>query len=329
MSYMIETIGLTKRFGDLTAVDNVNLTVDNGEIFGLLGPNGAGKSTFLSMLCTILRPTTGTAFVNGYNVITQAAQVRKSMGIIFQDPSIDDKLTARQNMKIHANLYDVPRKVINSRIDEVMRLVGLEDRADSKMSTYSGGMRRRLEIARSLIHYPKILFLDEPTVGLDPQSRSHIWNYIKDLKKRENITIILTTHYLEEADKLCDRIAIIDKGKIIALDSPAMLKNHLDTEKIIIKSNNDERLRGKVMEARLAEQVINENGELVLSVKNAHSTIARVVELAVANGIYIENVSLLEPNLDEVFMHYTGRDIRASDNKELVGMEAIMRRQRQ
>ena len=187
----IETVNLTKKFGNFTAVDSVNLQVEEGEIFGLLGPNGAGKSTTISMLCTILKPTSGTAKVNDYDVIQESSGVRKSIGIVFQDPSIDDRLTGRENMEMHADLYDVPRDVMHSRIDDVLKLVELEDRASNFVSAYSGGMRRRLEIARSLVHHPKVLFLDEPTIGLDPQSRDHIWDYIKDLKKRENITIIL------------------------------------------------------------------------------------------------------------------------------------------
>jgi len=179
----IETINLVKKFGNLTAVDRVNLKVDQGEIFGLLGPNGAGKSTFISMLCIILKPSSGTARVEGYDIISEAADVRRFIGIVFQDPSIDDKLTGRENMELHADLYNVPREVMHSRIDEVLHLVELEDRTSSYVNTYSGGMRRRLEIARSLIHYPKVLFLDEPTLGLDPQSRDHIWDYIMDLKK--------------------------------------------------------------------------------------------------------------------------------------------------
>ncbi len=244
----IETMGLTKRFDKMTAVEDVNLEVDQGEIFGLLGPNGAGKSTFISMLCTILKPTSGTAKVEGYDIVSQASDVRRSIGIVFQDPSIDDKLTGMENMELHADLYNVPRDVMYSRIDEVLKLVELEDRASNFVNTYSGGMRRRLEIARSLIHYPRVLFLDEPTVGLDPQSRDHIWNYIRDLKKRENITIILTTHYMEEADKLCDRIAIIDRSRIIALDTPENLKSKIEGETIIIESSDNKLLSQKVKE---------------------------------------------------------------------------------
>jgi ABC-2 type transport system ATP-binding protein len=327
MDYMIETFDLVKRFGSLTAVDRLSFKVGQGEIFGLLGPNGAGKSTTISMLCTIMRPTSGTATVNGYDIVREAGRVRKSIGIVFQDPSIDDRLTGLENMEMHADLYDVPRDVMHSRIDEVLKLVELEDRATSLVSTYSGGMRRRLEIARSLIHYPKVLFLDEPTIGLDPQSRDHIWSYIRDLKKRENITIILTTHYMDEADKLCDRIAIIDRSRIVALDTPRALKDQMEGEMIVIKSGDNGLLASKLTEARLVDRITVNNGELSLSVKNAHTALPRVVEVAGASGIYLESISLREADLDDVFMHYTGRNIRQSGSKELTGFAAIRRRQ--
>ncbi|WP_321423320.1 ATP-binding cassette domain-containing protein [uncultured Methanobacterium sp.] len=323
----IETLDLTKRFGTLTAVDKVNLQVNQGEIFGLLGPNGAGKSTFISMLCTILKPSQGTARVEGYDISREASDVRRSIGIVFQDPSIDDKLTGMENMELHADLYDVPHDVMHSRIDEVLKLVELEDRASHFVNTYSGGMRRRLEIARSLIHYPKVLFLDEPTIGLDPQSRDHIWNYIRDLKKRENITIILTTHYMEEADKLCDRIAIIDRSKIIALDTPQKLKSELEGETIIIESSDNDLLSSKLTQVKLADTILKTDTELNLCVENAHTALARIVELAVSLGIHIDNITIREPDLNDVFMHFTGREIRDSGStKALSGMGAAMRR---
>jgi len=323
----IETLDLTKRFGSLTAVEKVSLQVDQGEIFGLLGPNGAGKSTFISMLCTILKPSQGTAKVEGYDINSEASDVRRSIGIVFQDPSIDDKLTGMENMELHADLYDVPRELMYSRIEEVLQLVELEDRASNFVNTYSGGMRRRLEIARSLIHYPKVLFLDEPTIGLDPQSRDHIWNYIKDLKKRENITIILTTHYMEEADKLCDRIAIIDRSRIIALDTPQNLKSELEGETIIIESSDNDLLSRKLTEVKLADTILKTNNELNLCVENAHTALARIVELAVSLGIHIDNITIREPDLNDVFMHFTGREIRdGGGTKALSGMGAAMRR---
>lgn len=320
----IETIDLTRKFGSLTAVDNVNLKVKEGEIFGLLGPNGAGKSTTISMLCTIMKPTSGTAKVNGYDIVHEPSQVRRSIGIVFQDPSIDDKLTGRENMEMHADLYDVQRDVMHSRIDEVLQLVELEDRASDYVNTYSGGMRRRLEIARSLTHYPRVLFLDEPTLGLDPQSRDHIWSYIRDLKERENITIILTTHYMEEADELCDRIAIIDRSRIIAMDTPHNLKEELEGEIIILQTNNNDKLVDKLLETDLAD-ITEINGELNLKVKNAHTALPRIVELAVSNGVYVNNISIREPHLDDVFMHFTGREIRDTGGKAITGMGARIR----
>lgn len=322
----IETIDLTKRFGKFTAVDSVNLQVKEGEIFGLLGPNGAGKSTTISMLCTILKPTSGTAKVNGYDVIRQSGDVRKSIGIVFQDPSIDDRLTGRENMEMHADLYDVPRDVMHSRIDEVLKLVELKDRASNFVSTYSGGMRRRLEIARSLIHHPKVLFLDEPTIGLDPQSREHIWDHINDLKKKENITIILTTHYMEEADKLCDRIAIMDQSKIIALNTPDNLKKCLQTGIIILKTKNNALFASILAGTELIEKIIEVNGDLNLSVENPHTTLPRIVELGVSTGIYIESISIREPDMDDVFIHYTGHEIRESNGVEFTGIIARKRR---
>ena len=322
----IETVDLTKKFGNFTAVDSVNLQVKEGEIFGLLGPNGAGKSTTISMLCTILKPTSGTARVNGYDVTNQSGDVRKSIGIVFQDPSIDDRLTGRENMEMHADLYNVPRGVMHSRIDEVLKLVELEDRASNFVNTYSGGMRRRLEIARSLIHYPKVLFLDEPTIGLDPQSREHIWEYIVDLKKKNNITIILTTHYMEEADKLCDRIAIMDQSKIIALDTPNNLKQCLHSGIITLKTKNNALFASKLVKTGLVEKITETGRELNLSVENLHTTLPRIVELGISAGIYIESISIREPDMDDVFIHYTGHEIRESGGVELRYVKAMKRR---
>jgi ABC-2 type transport system ATP-binding protein len=235
---VIETHQLTKAYGSLKAVDSLDITVESGEIFGLLGPNGAGKTTTISMLCTILKPTSGTATVNGFDIVREAGKVRKSIGIVFQDPSIDDRLTGRENLSMHANLYGVPVSEHRERINRILKLVELEDRADDLLRTYSGGMRRRLELGRGLLHYPKVLFLDEPTVGLDPQTRDHIWKYIKELKEVHDITVVLTTHYMDEADRLSDRIAIMDHGKIVVLDTPEKLKETLEGDVISVRANN-------------------------------------------------------------------------------------------
>jgi len=238
MTHAIETYKLTKSYGSLMAVDQLDITVEFGEIFSLLGPNGAGKTTTISMLCTMLKPTSGTAKVNGFDIVKETMQVRRSIGLVFQDPSIDDRMTGRENLSMHANLYGVPPSEQKERIENVLKLVELEDRGDSILRTYSGGMRRRLELARGLLHYPKVLFLDEPTIGLDPQTRDHIWKYILELKTKHDITIVLTTHYMDEADRLSNRIAIMDYGKIIALNTSAELKETLKGDVVIVKADN-------------------------------------------------------------------------------------------
>ncbi len=327
MASVIEVKGLTKKFGGLTAVNGISFSVENGEIFGLLGPNGAGKSTTISMLCTILKPTAGTAMVNGYDVVRHPSRVRKSIGIVFQDPSVDDRLTGRENLKVHANLYGVPEADQKAQIDEVLKLVELKGRADDLVRHYSSGMRRRLEIARSLIHYPKVLFLDEPTVGLDPQSREHIWSYIKKLMKFEDITIILSTHYLEEADRFCDRVAIIDHGDIVALDTPHHLKDEIGGDTIVVRTRDNDRFYDLIKGSGLTKAVARENEGIKMTVDNAHTTLPRVMDLASKVGIYVESVSLREPRLDEVFLHYTGKELRESGEREYYGMAAAMRRQ--
>jgi ABC-2 type transport system ATP-binding protein len=326
MDFMVKVQDLTKRFGNLVAVDTLNFEVPPGEVFGLLGPNGAGKTTTLSMLCTILKPTSGTAIINGFDVAKHPSQVRRSIGIIFQEPSIDDRLTGRENLEMHANLYAVPIAERKDRIQEVLKLVELEDRADSLMRTYSGGMRRRLEIARGLVHHPKVLFLDEPTLGLDPQTREHIWSYVSELSKRENITMILTTHYMEEADKLCDRIAIVDYGKIIALDEPERLKDKMEGDIISVKTEAPKQLGEKLTEMKLAENIQPLEGELKLVVKHGGALVPRIAEIAAKSGIHIESISIHEPSLEDVFLHYTGRKIRPEGGEEYHGLAAIRRR---
>ena len=236
--HIIETKNLTKTYGDLTAVDHLDLKIGKGEVFGLLGPNGAGKSTTLLMLTTLVPPTSGTALVNGFDILRQPDQVRKSIGIVFQDPSSDETLTGYENLKLHGLLYDMDSALREERIVEVLALVELTDRKDDMVKKYSGGMRRRLELARGLMHHPEILFLDEPTLGLDPQTREHIWEYIRKLAKEKEITIIITTHYMDEADRLCDRLAIIDRGKIAVLGNPDQLKKELGGDIIHMKAGN-------------------------------------------------------------------------------------------
>jgi len=326
MTNVIETFKLTRSFNGLTAVDKLDISVESGEIFALLGPNGAGKTTTISMLCTILKPSSGTAKVNGFDIVKEAMQVRKSIGIVFQDPSIDDRMTGRENLFMHANLYGVPTSEQKSRIDNVLKLVELEDRANDLMRTYSGGMRRRLELARGLIHYPKVLFLDEPTLGLDPQTRDHVWKYIRELKEAHDITVVLTTHYMDEADRLSDRIAIMDYGKIIALDTSAKLKETLEGDVVIIKAKNPDAVLSLVTEKMGLPQARIVNGNVEVTVKNGKSMLPRIVETATHNNIFVESISLHEPNLEDVFLHYTGRTIRADNSREPHGMSAIARR---
>ena len=326
MGNVIETSDLTRKFGSFTAVDRLNITVESGEIFGLLGPNGAGKTTSISMLCTMLKPSSGTAKVNGFDIVKEAMQVRKSIGIVFQDPSVDDRMTGRENLLMHANLYGVPTSEQNDRINGVLKLVELEERADDLTRTYSGGMRRRLELARGLIHYPKVLFLDEPTIGLDPQTRDHVWRYIRDLKEAHDITVVLTTHYMDEADRLSDRIAIMDYGKIIALDTSSKLKETLEGDVITVKADNLEALLSLITEKMGFQKAKMVDDSLEITVQNGKSLLPRIVDMATQNKIYVESIRLREPNLEDVFLHYTGRTIRPDATKELHGLSEARRR---
>jgi ABC-2 type transport system ATP-binding protein len=302
--YIIETKNLTKKFEKMTAVDNLNLQINEGEIFGLLGPNGAGKTTTLLMLVTLKPPTSGTAIINGFDIVKQPDKVRKSIGIVFQDPSSDEILTGYENLKLHGWLYDMPDDLLEERIKEVLELVELTDRKKDRVKKYSGGMRRRLELARGLMHHPKILFLDEPTLGLDPQSREHIWNYIENLAKEKKITIIITTHYMDEADKLCDRLAIIDKGKIVVLGSPKKLKKDLGGDIIRLKA---ETLDIDVLKnLPYVKDISPCNGEVCLTLENANAHLQEILKLVGK----VDSVEIRSPTLDDVFLHYTGRAMR-------------------
>ncbi|MFC1974549.1 ATP-binding cassette domain-containing protein, partial [Chloroflexota bacterium] len=236
--YVIKVENLVKRFGELVAVNDVSFKVEPGEIFGFLGPNGAGKTTTINILCTLSKPTSGQAFVNGFDVVRQQSKVRQSIGLVFQDPSLDERLNGLQNLRFHASVYNVPASVREQRIEQVLRMMELWDKRHSEVRTYSGGMKRRLELARGLLHYPKVLFLDEPTLGLDPQTRNRIWEYILELRQHEGTTIFLTTHYMDEAEK-ADRIAVIDYGKLVALDTPQRLKNMVAKDIISVKTDDN------------------------------------------------------------------------------------------
>ena len=298
---MIRIRNLVKKYGDLTAVDNLTLDIYENEVFGLLGSNGAGKTTTIHMLATLLKPTSGTATVNGYDIVSQPAKVRASIGIVFQAPSSDDMLTGYENLHLHSMLYSVPRHTRQSRIDEVLELVGLTERKHDQVKTYSGGMRRRLEIARGLLHKPKVMFLDEPTLGLDPASRESMWKYVKRLVHEEKVTVILTTHYMEEADMLCDRIGIIDKGKIVALDTPAALKAGVGGDIIRLKTKDSiERIR----QFEFVQKAEQSDGFLVLSVKDAKKALPVLLQ-----SVEAESAEFASPTLNDVFIQLTGRNI--------------------
>ncbi len=311
MDYAIKVDGLTKKFKDLTAVDHVSFEVESGELFGLLGPNGAGKTTTINMLCTLLKPTSGYAEVAGYNVAKKRDSVRNSIGIVFQDTALDERLTGRENLDFHSVMYGIPRDVRHRRIDEVLDLVELTDKANVLVEKYSGGMKRRLEIARGLIHRPKVLFLDEPSLGLDAQTRRHIWEYIKKLNE-EDVTIILTTHYMEEADYLCDRVAIMDHGRIVAIDTPSSLKDSLggDVLTLEITDNGDIGLEEQLRTMEWVVSVDKRNGAIDLRVRNADRHLPEVFNAAEKKGVTITSVHLRKPSLEDVYLKFTGRKIR-------------------
>jgi ABC-2 type transport system ATP-binding protein len=300
---LIRIRDLVKAYGNLTAVDRLTLDIEDNEIFGLLGANGAGKTTTIHMLATLLKPTSGSASVNGYDIVREPAKVRSSIGIVFQAPSSDDVLTGYENLHLHSMLYSVPRSIRRKRIEEVLELVGLADRKNDSVKTYSGGMRRRLEIARGLLHKPKVMFLDEPTLGLDPASREVMWKYVRRLVEEERITVILTTHYMEEADMLCDRIAIIDKGRIVALDTPAGLKASLGGDIIRIKTR-DPSAAMVVRQFDFVTKVEHSDGYLVLSVKDAKKALPLLL-----HQVEAESAEFSSPSLNEVFIQITGRKI--------------------
>ena len=318
----IKIKNLTKKFGNFTAVHSINLEIKEGELFGLLGPNGAGKSTTLNMLATMMIPTSGNAVINDIEIANQD-RVRRSIGMVFQDPSLDDDLTGRENLEFHGRMYHMEKNLRVSRIEEVLKLVGLEEKAKFQIKTYSGGMKRRLEIARGLMHHPKILFLDEPTLGLDPQTRRGIWEYIQKLNEDEGLTIILTTHYMEEADYLCDRIAIIDNGKIIALDTPENMKNFLGGDVLKIETKELDRL-DILLKFDWIKDKKKFDGYLNITVPEGGSAIPAILKTASESGIKIDSVHMIRPSLEDVFIHYTGRTIREQEAQDSDQIKSMM-----
>ena len=282
--YAIETYDLVKKYGDLTAVDRVSLQVNKGEVFGLLGPNGAGKTTIIKMLATLTMPSSGDAFVWGYRIAKERNKVRRCIGMVFQDPAVDDRLTGRENLDFHARMY---------------------------------GMKRRLEIARGLMHYPRVLFLDEPTLGLDPQTRYHIWEYIRMLNEREGVTVILTTHYMEEADALCSRVGIIDYGKILVVDTPAALKNSLESDILTIETTHPEPLCTALEHEQWIQGIDCRDHTIVVRLQHAEQKIARAVMLAQQTGVQVSSITVRKPSLEDVFLHYTGKRLRDGEENNI------------
>jgi ABC-2 type transport system ATP-binding protein len=293
-------------------VRGIDFDVPAGETFGFLGPNGAGKSTTINMLCTLVRPSGGSAMVAGHDVVRERDEVRRNIGLVFQDTTLDGYLTAEQNLSLHAELYGVPREAVAVRMHQVMEMVGLWERRGHLVNTFSGGMKRRLEIARGLLHSPRVLFLDEPTVGLDPQTRSLIWNYIRELKSREDITIFLTTHYMDEAE-YCDRIAIMDQGRIIVLDTPEALKAKVGKDRVQIQTDDNDAAIASLRERFGIEATVAE-GAVTFGVGEGEHFVPRLfAEL----GQPILAVSVSRPSLDDVFMSYTGTSIRDAESSQI------------
>jgi ABC-2 type transport system ATP-binding protein len=321
----VEVDGLVKRFGGFTAVDEVSFAVQPGELFGFLGPNGAGKTTTISILCTLLRPSGGSARVAGHDVAREPAAVRSSIGLVFQEITLDDYLTGSENLKFHAVLYGCHPAQVRERAAPLLEMVGLTDRADQQVRFYSGGMKRRLEIARGLLHAPRVLFLDEPTIGLDPQTRVHIWDYVDTLRQREATTMFLTTHYMDEAER-CDRIAIIDQGRIVAIDTPDALKASIGDDIVTVVTADDDAAQEQIARSLGVSGEKTDDG-LRLRVPKGDEFVPSLFE----HGLDVRSVSVRRPSLDDVFLEYTGRDIRdaeagANDQWKQSGMTRGFRR---
>ena len=316
----IEINSLTKSFGDFNAVDDITLKIESGEIFGFLGPNGAGKSTTMMILTTLLKPTSGNALVQGYDVQSQGKKVRENIGFVQQDISVDEYLTGRENLILQARISRIPKSEVSSRIDEVLELVELKERQNQASITYSGGMRKRLDIASGLLHRPKVLFLDEPTVGLDIQTRRKIWEYIRKIHKEFGMTIFLSTHYMEEADKLCDRIGIIDHGKIQAIDKPSTMKNALGDDRIsfTLVDGIDKRdsLIKKIEEIDFVKEIKLKEDEITVFSSQSTDVIPKIFQISNDMEMKINTISLTQPTLDDVFISYAGHNLRDDTGKK-------------
>jgi len=316
--YSIEAKSLTKSFGDLIAVNDVSFSVEKGEIFGFLGPNGAGKSTTMMIFTTLLKPTSGNAVIAGFDVMKDAKHVRENIGFVQQETTVDEYLTGRENLLLQAKLNHIPKNEINTRIDEVLDLIELTDKQDQAVVTYSGGMRKRLDIAGGLLHHPKVLFLDEPTVGLDIQTRRKIWQYIKKIHIEFEMTIFVTTHYMEEADSLCDRIGIMDHGKIQVIDTPENMKNALGNEIISLvvdTNNNHDSFLEELKKIEFIKKINEDDLKLTLFTSNGTEVIPKIFQISSKLDIKINSISLTQPTLDDVFISYTGHEIRDDDSK--------------
>ena len=319
--HAIKVDSLSKNFEKFKAVDNISFQIEEGEIFGFLGPNGAGKSTTMMILTTLLKPTSGNASVQGFDVVTHAKKVRENIGYVQQEIGVDEYLTGRENLVFQSRISQMPKDLVESRIDEVISLVELEEKQNEAAITYSGGMRKRLDIACGLIHRPKVLFLDEPTVGLDIQTRRKIWEYIRKIHKEFEMTLFVSTHYMEEADKLCDRVGIIDYGKIQVIDTPEIMKNAMGNDMISFSlidgiAKQDE-LINRIKQIEFVNQVTRKQGEITIKSSQCSEVIPKIFQTTTEMGIEIDSLSLNKPTLDDVFISYTGHNLRDDTTQKL------------
>lgn len=301
--------GLTKRFNEVLAVDNVSFEAEEGESFGLVGANGAGKTTTLLLLATVLNPDSGSATICGHSILRQRDEVRKSIGIVFEEMSLDIQLSGRENLDFHARMYHLPKEIREERVAEVLEVVGLRDKAEIQVKDYSGGMQRQLEIARSMLTHPRVLLLDEPTVGLDVQTRRFLWDYVRELNRQQGVTVLLATHYIEEADYLCDRVGIMDKGRIITIDTPQGLKDSIGKNVISLRLDSQSHEDSARLFGRLpwVKKLQENNGLLELTLSKEDINLADIAKLAKENGLAISSMHLRKPSLEDVFLHYAGK----------------------